>query len=470
MALEQYRLGEPVDIDWDRLRDIGYSAYFQGEAAYRRFRYRRHHQREREAENMNAPNHVINRDQGAAVKGRVAPFIYGDAGMYRCGTVYGKKKSKRMNKVIEAMMIRELLVAQSLNSVGANPGAWRNSGTYIMRYQQEAVNANYTQIISFPVYVFRMSAPCGYTEQPNTNGNMVNAFPHLAYRLTGYQSIGVDLTWVYRWEPVGMFNNAGGNANASWSILESKSNSFLQAPEIYQEYFKSELLITAASQNNCQLCVDIIRFNDNESAPPDQYYVDNAGSLVTFASNSGIGLATPATSVNPTFEQDTNNARYYTNWLANTRTHPLNHGHLGSESVKKPPPFTRLRKFCRILGARSTMNANPSVAQLLHTTTDNVNRWIKTASHNKAQGEIKGMADPAGFYPNTLSTYNKLHASGVFPDPKKQRWLLVTGFNTNTNYLFSTGLDPLNEASFDIRLQAAFAAPSISGFNTVGPI
>lgn len=381
------------------------------------------------------------------------PLVGGLSHEYGCKMRYGRKRPMSMAKVMKNLLNREVYWFSSLIQGGGFPGppTWRIQGSYDLRYHQLPAAGGFDIQIDLPVYVFRLNAATG--AMLNAATIAPGSQPVIAYRLRAFQPLAGN-NYFYRWVQAPPTNNGPTTSTLNvWKKIITESQP-LAGPEIYQEYAKLEALFTGAGILASDVSMDIVRFNNDYSAPPDQYYQNDNTTFVTYSKNSGSDQL-PGTLAAPDLDNDLQNSKFYNNWLARARCHPLANGVMVPGTVGSKP-FTVLRK-CRCgLSSKTTENASTLSNQIKFSATENYYKWMNTAAvgNSSISGE-PGLGPDANFTNFRPITVNK--NVGVFPEPTKQRWLMISSFSRLNNSL-EQAYDANWDCTFDIRIQAAFSA------------
>lgn len=425
------------DIDWEGLGILG-------QQVYSRYDFKRKH-------NKYYKEKLKNMSRNAT--GSVYPSGYeGDAlitskpRVRTCKRVSGRNRPIRVQSIVKQLMNEVTLLFQSVrNDVVSNNNGWRITGT-------NALNSRYTlggasswpRTLLFPVYVYRLSAAVG-NQLNDVSGAITSAFPLIQYRLEGTQNIDGD-TWIYRWTPVSPTNNSDPTYTTwnSNNIIEKETP--FNSDKIYHESTYAKILLTGPTFNTVNFNIDVIQFNEEEYAPPDDYWTSVGGSTSLSIDHGFIG---------PSDENLLN--EYYSTWLFNKATHPCVATHK-PRGLHGPRPFTILKRHSMAIGNRDTATQDTGGPQYLHEQVLKEHRWHNTYIPASTAASDGPDVDPNGGIDQAVQDLSR--ACGVFPNPTKCKWLMVSSFGTPAlpggTLPGAVALLPTGEASFDISIRSKF--------------
>jgi len=422
------------DIDWDTL----------GIGAYRKYQYERNSAQYYKQKTGNMSRSGTSRPRPTGYEGD--NLLASKSRLKTCQRITGRNRPIRVQSVVRQLMNEVTLNFQSVrNDISGNNNGWRISGV-------NALNSRYTlggaaawpRILQFPVYVYRMSAAVG-NQLNDVTGTISPAFPLIQYRLEGVQDTDGD-TWIYRWTPVSPTNNSDPtfttwNAN---NIVEQEVA--FNTDMVYHESTVAKILLTGPTFNTVNFNIDIIQFNEEEYAPPDDYYTSVGGATSLSIDHGFIG---------PSDENLLN--EYYSTWLFNKATHPC-------VSVHKPrglqgrKPFNIIKRHSMSIGNRDTATADTGGPQYMHQEVVRAHCWHKTYIPSSTAASDGPDVDPNGSIDQSVKNLSR--SVGVFPDPTKSRWLMVSAFGTPSlpggTLPGAQGLIATAEASFDISIRSKF--------------
>lgn len=380
------------------------------------------------------------------------PLVTAKEKVLTCKSVTGRNRPLRFGSVIRDMLTEQTNLFQSVSNTVTTFYSWQVNGVnplncrYIEGKPGNAVDS-WPRKANFPVYIYRLSC-CNGMIAGHASGTAEFGYPLIQYRLQGSQTADGE-AWTYTWEPVDPSNNSDSTyptVNKAPIVVQDGQ---IQKGKVYHESTVAKILVTAPTLQPVSLGIDIIQFNDDDSAPPDQYYASASGGTA-----KKIDFGTPGV-----HDKAVNN-EYYSTWLFNRLTHPCVTAYKPPD-MNKSAPFRILKRHRMTLGPRDTTNANTAGPQYLHTEVLREHRWHATANVHFVQNSEGPDVDPDGTADQ--KAVEMFDTVGIFPDCTKQKWLMVTSFGSAPQVSTGNPFTALAEASFDISIRSKFKASSVFG-------
>jgi len=362
-----------------------------------------------------------------------------------CKRVYGSNRRMNLNSVVKDMLNEQEIGFQTLNQPFGQNWKIACKNPLNMRWIVGGENT-WTEPIGrslwFPVYIYRLSCPIGNQTNQGTGG-FSEAWPVVQYRLQGSQEADGD-EWFYTWAPWDVANNMDETyptRNTYNSIVEE---SLFTCQKFYHEYSTIKALFTAPTEFSQKIDVNLVTFN-NDFVPPDQYIPNGTGTITTFRADILDTASTAARN------------EWYTNWLFNKMCHPC-------ISVKNPPglvgprPFNILQKHRMVLNIRDTTAAGTFGNSYVHTQVYKPHKWYNAVYPHITQQSEGPDVDPFGKV--FQKRFQKRDNSGVFPEPDKQVWLMISADQAYVGPI-NGAIAPTQEASFDIAIRSNFKCAQV---------
>ncbi|AXH74130.1 MAG: hypothetical protein [Cressdnaviricota sp.] len=359
------------------------------------------------------------------------------ANKYVCSSRYGKRKRLATAPIVRKLMNYNLYRCQMLNNAMIGATGYRSQGSLYLRPRYAGVSTSYPRSIEYPVYIFRLNVPSGWSVDPNDDSTIFMR-PLVAFRLVGTQNF-VDDQFSYRWVPV---TRASAPTVPVRFDIEQKDQD-MYSTSVRHCYTNADVFVSGATAASADIEISIVKFSDEGVAPPDLFTVGNLNDPVVFRANSGYSATLP------TAEDEERAAAFYDVWLHNRLAHPLSIAKYGKH-IQGPAPFEVLQKHRMTLSSRDTTNADAGPVQYKHSAVFKAYRWHNT-----------GVQDPFAIA-GEPTTSNALTANidqenvGMWLQPPDQRWLMVSGFVRSSIDDSSVVFSNLQFPSFDINLSGRF--------------
>lgn len=367
----------------------------------------------------------------------------------KCKVVTGRYRPVNTGSLVRDLMCEQTLLFQSLSNTVTSFYSWLVNGA-------QPLNCRYTlgapggpasggvwpRTALFPVWIYRLSC-CNGNQVDQLGGGYGPAFPKIQYRLQGTQSAD-GAGWIYSWVPVNPINNSN-DSFPTWNgnNVIVKDAGTLSASRIYHDSTIVKLLVTAPTVQPVSLGIDVVQFNDEVMAPPDEYWLAEGGAVSKALDYASPGLV-DETAIN----------EHYSDWLFNKVSHPCVSAYKPPH-MNRPAPFRILKKHRMTIGPRDTTSGSLQGPQYLHEHVFREHRWHPTDTAHFNQVNEGPDVDPDGTVNQRV--YEKFDHVGVFPDPTKQKWLMVHSFGSAPQ-LNSAAFAVNSEASFDISIRSTFKA------------
>jgi hypothetical protein len=427
------------DIDWAALRDLGFGAYFQAEAEYKKYLYRRHHRKRKasdmEPEPVGPSNSTRTHELGPSENDRV----------FQCTRTYGRKKRFDVQKLLHRLMTSQVWKFQSVTAgVGGVLGTgYRAAGSQPLT-SRFVVAAFPDRSINLPVYCYRLTSPIG--TQQFADATRIGSFsPQIQYRLRATQT-AANAPWRYRWIPVNPTFNASSTLSTLNAAIYEETDADFEDTAYYHHWTEARVMFTAPTSTAATVEVRIVEFTEPEYAPPDAGYENNTTELVLSQNSGNLTLNDSA--------RDRVATVFYDTWLHNRQSHPIVRNSR-RQDMRGPPPFRTLQKFSTNLAPRTNTNTDSNPIQYIHIQKLNGSRWYASAQPDLSEngpgnGPLSTVYDE---FPD-----RRQNNSGIFPKSDQGKWLMVSGFVRGSilNEPAATSL-PL-EPSFDIHIRAKFSS------------
>lgn len=370
-----------------------------------------------------------------------------------CKVVSGRYRPMGVRNLVRDLMAEQTLVFQSVSNTVTTFYSWRVSGA-------QPLNTRYTvgtpggpssggtwpRTALFPVWIYRLSCANG-NQIDQVGGGLSPAFPKIQYRLQGTQ--GTDGgNWIYQWIPVAAVNNSNESFptwNGNNTVVKDPGS--LSASRIYHDSSIVKVLLTGPTGAAVSCGIDVVQFNETDYAPDDEYWITEGGSTSRALDYSGPGLVDEA-AIN----------EYYSDWLFNKISHPCVSAYKPPH-MSRPAPFRIIKKHRMTIGPRDTTNGDVGGPQYLHHHVFREHRWHNTDTCHYTQVNEGPDVDPDGTV--TQRVYEKSDHVGVFPDPTKQKWLMIHSFGPPPQ-ANAVAFSAAGEASFDISIRSNFKSVNYS--------
>jgi len=408
---------------------------------------------------------------------------------FSCTMQRGKPRRKLMNvkKISNALIIKNTELFQSLNWSHGGAIAYKNGGKFplVMEYiTGGATPGEVPRHALFPVYVFRLNCPSGVGDGgyiPATTAFAASPInvslrqaPVIAYRLNGYQNAVTD-PWRYTWEPVEKYGTnvaIGSNCPASYLYASGTStaancNGIVVGEGVFKDtehcHVQSDcqVLFTGSKTNSVDVCCCIVRFTDDQFAPPDEAlylgdaYTNEQGRVLN--PYDRIRYHENAGDLEPGVVRDYDDAEEDTfeailgPWLTSKIMHPC-YAYTSVPGVIHRKAWHESQKFQTSISSTLTNFSDTAATQYKHRLITRPGRWMNMNT------------DPLdkAVYPNPGSAFvvpvdtNK-HC-GLFPKRAAQQWLMVSGFDRSSPKSGAWTFSSNTDASFDISIKSVFAS------------
>lgn len=330
-----------------------------------------------------------------------------------------------------------------------SPDSFKQGGSLFLNLQVDTPGAGQTDAQRLPVYIFRLGVPNGNQMNFPTTNAVSTVRPLVAYRLHAVRLTG-ETHFRYRWQAFTMFNNVGTGVSTQGVTTEENSSPF-NATSIRHDNSVIDLNYTAPTNVGSILKTAIVSFRSDPYAPPDEYYTAAGSTVETLRANSGNYSGVPATWINPDEADAMDMTEHWTQFVQRHTTNPVAFNKVWPRSSKI---LNYHSSWSKSFGAQSNDNLQPTGIQHHHVHKFNRNAWLNTTSRSRiGMGRAAGAN---GFYDVQPIYGNSGGSVGIFPDPKAQRWFMISCF-TQAPATPAGGSDPTIHGSFDIRVRSMYS-------------
>jgi len=396
---------------------------------------------------------------------------------YGCTMVRGRRKRPSVREAVNGLIGKNHQLYQQFN-YSQDAELYRQRGTFPL-VTQYVVGTSITPAatIAYPVYIFRLTVPCGYQE-----GGIAPLEP-LAYKypvspVIGYRLISrrvtlggpIEYDWIrvedtadslitmpsWNVKPTAIWTGAtAANTNCSNPVI---CDGIPNCHRLCHQSSDCQILFTGAKNNSSDVKACIVQFSAENFAPPDEaryFGVDvadpgiDAGNITQMTNGKLIQYRGNITELIDEQEDENVLDAVLTPWLHNRHGHPLT-SYVSEPGVTRKKAWYESSVFGTTLTSllNTTLDQNP--IQYKHRLVYRPNKWFNSNCEPDNVRPHQAVVDPR-FQP--LLTKDSV---GVFPETLQQKWLMVSGFTHNTTKAVGAAFSNTTDPSFDVSIRSVY--------------